>query len=83
MIKIIIILVSIFFYYTIYISILLKFYIRNLSYFFLRGEILVNTPPLLEDGEVVSDSYRLKPHGGLPDVQQGCSGTFCSQYYNN
>ena len=37
-------------------------------FFFLRGEILMDTQ--LQAAWVVSDSYRLKLHGGLPD---GCS----------
>ena len=37
-------------------------------FFFFRGEILMDTQ--LQAAWVVSDSYRLKLHGGLPD---GCS----------
>ena len=46
-------------------------------FFFYVGKSSRTPCPLLGGVRVVSDSNRLKPHGGLPDVSQKWSGFSC------
>ena len=48
-----------------------------LFFFFYVGKSSRTPCPLLGGVRVVSDSNRLKPHGGLPDVSQKWSGFSC------
>jgi hypothetical protein len=61
----------------------LNVFFQTFFFFFLRGEILIDAWSPSGGRRIVSDSYRLKPHGGRHDACQECPGAFHSIYFRD